>query len=291
MSESKANKKLDFFNFIYNGFEDDRPTKKDTSLEYILKTDDAYLRNVALYLRIYYEIIGRQYFNQNIEDEDLCKHLNIWLNEKKVLYTSGGSCSIKNNLWENYIENIIWDKLRGIQLTQRNIRNSHNRGADWCRRDKNINNVNFHTYWVPETCTNPKKMECACDNKEVPQNTQCPLPPVVPQKSTCDCSHVTSKENIPSHDVQTHQECPPTTCSRIAPTTGYILFAITIFSIILCKFTPIGSLLNGITGKKKRPWENNMNGLPRNFSENYFNSESPNNQERMNNLFYPSMRN
>lgn len=146
-------------------------------------------------------------------------------------------------------------------------------------------------YWVPDTCKKPAKMECPCDNKEVSENSKCSLPRDVPQECTCDCSHVAPEENIPSPHVQNCPECPPTPCSRIAPTTGYILFTITIFSIILCKFTPIGSLLNRITGKKKRPWENNMNGLPRNISENYFSSESPNNQERMNNLFYPSMRN
>ncbi|KMZ88494.1 hypothetical protein PVBG_06155 [Plasmodium vivax Brazil I] len=223
MSELKENSKFDFFNFIYNGYENDRPTKEDPNLGYILQTDDAYLRNVALYLRIYYEIAGLQYFNKKIDSKDLCNHLNIWLNEKKVLYTSGGSCLIKNNLWEKYIENIIWDKLRAIQLTPGNIGNSYNKGFDWCPRDKSIN------------------------NKKISHHLMLKIAQIV---------------------LQLH-----------------------VPGLHLLRFTPIGSLLNRITGKKKRPWENNMNGLPRNFSENYFNSESPNNQERMNNLFYPSMRN
>ncbi|SCA60085.1 hypothetical protein PVT01_000071100 [Plasmodium vivax] len=56
-------------------------------------------------------------------------------------------------------------------------------------------------------------------------------------------------------------------------------------------FTPFRSLLSKITGRKKRQWENHMNELARNFSENYLNNGDSNNHDRMNNMFYQSIRN
>ncbi|SBT55202.1 PIR Superfamily Protein [Plasmodium ovale wallikeri] len=99
---------------------------------FLHKTDQA-LRNISMYLIENYK---GDYESCRIQDsgtqcKDRCKFLNIWLNEKKSIYTSNGKCTFYNKLWEDYVEN-LWKKI------DESIENPYK-----CQRDLNSSGNNF----------------------------------------------------------------------------------------------------------------------------------------------------
>ncbi|CAI7719053.1 hypothetical protein, conserved [Plasmodium vivax] len=293
MTLENDEEKFKLIKFIYGSFHHQYPLQENSKLSYINDTKDAVLRNVALALTEYYEIGGNLFYNSYKGDEHLCENLNKWLNEQKLLYTSGGMCEKNNDLWNDYIETKVWDILKEKNIMEIIEDKDPKYHKHWCKRSKYEDEIEFHSYWIPDTCKKEqnKKCVCSCDNKEVSKENGCQHPPCDPLVATRDYSTVGSREGPGPASLEVQPESPPSSRSGIAPSMGYILFAVTIFCIILCKFTPLRSLLSKITGRKKRQWDNHMNELAKNFSENYLNNGDSNNHDRMNNMFYQSIRN
>ncbi|SBT74395.1 PIR protein [Plasmodium ovale] len=81
----------------------------DGEYDKFLHESDQALRNIAMYLIENYK---GDYSNcvSNNDCTQRCSYLNLWLKEKKSIYTSNGKCTFYNKLWEEYIEK-LWDKL------------------------------------------------------------------------------------------------------------------------------------------------------------------------------------
>ncbi|SBS84753.1 PIR Superfamily Protein [Plasmodium ovale curtisi] len=81
----------------------------DAEYDKFLHESDQALRNIGMYLIENYK---GDYSNcvSNNDCTQRCTHLNLWLKEKKSIYTSNGKCTFYNKLWEEYIEK-LWDKL------------------------------------------------------------------------------------------------------------------------------------------------------------------------------------
>ncbi|SBT55858.1 PIR Superfamily Protein [Plasmodium ovale wallikeri] len=131
--------KVDYYKYYYKNtilF----PTRHSADLTDVLKINDITLRNVALFLTEHFKNARILHTSLGKETE-YCKHLNNWLDQKKMFYTSAGSCSKNNALWQQYIEE-LWTKLEQSEHEE-----------TWCKREPTRINGSFPQDWIPSTCT------------------------------------------------------------------------------------------------------------------------------------------
>ncbi|CAG9474493.1 unnamed protein product [Plasmodium vivax] len=85
--------------------------ENDKYLNHINSIDDPTLKYVSVYLVQYYKD-GYKYFGNSKPNQrnDACTYLIRWLQERKELYTYGGYCKKKLNLWNSAIES-LWEWL------------------------------------------------------------------------------------------------------------------------------------------------------------------------------------
>ncbi|SBS90177.1 PIR Superfamily Protein [Plasmodium ovale curtisi] len=176
----------------------------------VLSTNDTVLRNVALYLaENYIEAYTRCSDLDNCSD--YCKYLNKWLNEKKAIYTSNGTCQLHENLWKRYIEE-LWKKLES------------DKKKEWCKRNDHETKLTF-----PDD-----KLSNSCKNTE-----------------SVDFSHTCERENVVNSMEQCPSSTLPLQISTASSTFGYVLFAFLAIGIFLLNCSPLKIWLNTLVGKKK----------------------------------------
>ncbi|SBT56939.1 PIR Superfamily Protein [Plasmodium ovale wallikeri] len=187
--------------------------KNDDEANYtnVLSTNDTVLRNVALYLaENYVEAYTRC---SGLDDcSDYCKYLNIWLNEKKAMYTSNGSCQLHENLWKTYIEE-LWNKLE-----------SDKENKEWCKRNDDETKLPFPN----------DKLSSSCKNAE-----------------SVDFSYTCERQNVVNAITQCPSSTCPSQISPASSTFGYVLFAFLAIGIFLFNCSPLKIWLNTLVGKKK----------------------------------------
>ncbi|SBS89352.1 PIR Superfamily Protein [Plasmodium ovale curtisi] len=85
--------------------------------------------------------------NNCINCSNLCKYLNLWLNEKKALYTSHEKCEYNQNIWDEYIEK-LWDTLKGSENE-----------VNWCPRDHIKYKGIFPEEGIPTSCNSKEPIQ------------------------------------------------------------------------------------------------------------------------------------
>ncbi|SBT84528.1 PIR protein [Plasmodium ovale] len=215
---------------IYEAFHNLRHTfsdTEDTQYRDVLTTNDPVLRNISLYLIQHHKFVNVYCSSQ--EDCTLpCNVLNKWLNEKEAIYTSNGDCPLNRKLWNRYIEN-LWEKL-----------GKTNEKPNWCKRKRDTYNGKYPKDWIPESCSNDKSIDVSIS-----------------------CSY--------DRDYKSLQDSPvvnsPCSGSSISQFYGYVLFVVLLSSILLYKFSPLGTWLDNRIENKNRIRENinseAMEELPR----------------------------
>ncbi|SBT56326.1 PIR Superfamily Protein [Plasmodium ovale wallikeri] len=152
----------------------------------VFQSNNIFLRNVALYFSEFYNEIK---VICSINDQcpgrckEHCNYLNLWLDEKRDLYTSGGNCTYNKKLWDEYIEE-LWKELK---------QNSGETPFE-CERSKVVVNDQFPKEGIPNDCGSPVPVQFSL---------------------TCD--------NVPDHDLKEIQyiDRPISTASKIASSMGY----------------------------------------------------------------------
>ncbi|SBT74086.1 PIR protein [Plasmodium ovale] len=145
-----------------------------------------------------------------------CEILNKWLNSKEAIYTSNGDCALNSKLWNRYIET-LWKKL-----------GQSNEKPHWCQRSRDKYKGNYPKAWIPNTCSNEKSIDVSISCSYDPDYKS----PEVP---------------LPGYSI---------TGSSISEFYGYVLFAILLSSILLYKFSPLGTWLDNRIENKNRIREN-----------------------------------
>ncbi|SBS91478.1 PIR Superfamily Protein [Plasmodium ovale curtisi] len=124
----------------------------------VFQSNNIFLRNVALYFSEFYnEIKVTCSLNDKCPGrcEEHCKYLNLWLDEKRDLYTSGGKCSYNKKLWDEYIEE-LWKELK----------QKSGETPFKCERTKAVVNDKFPKEGLPGDCESsvPVQFSLTCDN-------------------------------------------------------------------------------------------------------------------------------
>ncbi|SBT73325.1 PIR protein [Plasmodium ovale] len=195
----------DIFFTVRNNFN----TSHEAAYTGALKSTDAFIRNIALYLaENYNDAKAHCSLCDNSADTctKLCKYLNKWLDEKKALYTCHGKCTYNKKIWDQYIES-LWINLKGSEVQK-----------EWCPRNDSVSSYNFPNDKIPDSCNNDK-----------------------PTEFTIICNG--------AEDDDHYVLAPSTRCSSVSTFSlamGYVLFCILLISILLYKFSPLGICLKNI---------------------------------------------
>ncbi|SBT00444.1 PIR Superfamily Protein, partial [Plasmodium ovale curtisi] len=216
----------------------------------ILKVNDPVLRNNALYLIQYYNDVNPRC--SMVDDCSLfCELMNKWLNEKEAIYTSNGKCALNYKLWNTYIEK-LW-----------NVLGTNSDKGNWCKRErpKYVNN-NYPQDWIPESCNNPDSIDISISCNYDPYNKTLELP--TPDYSTS----------------------PRISFSQ---SYGYVLFVLLLTSILLYKFSPLGTWLDNKIGNKNRIRENINSEAMEEFPRSSAYTSSPSSSKF--NVIYHSLEN
>ncbi|KMZ83454.1 hypothetical protein PVBG_06265 [Plasmodium vivax Brazil I] len=173
---------------------------KGEYLDHIKKITDPILKYVSIYLVEYY-IDGYNYYHNSEESHrtEACRYINRWLLEKKDLFTYGGMCEKKKDLWDKEI-GTLWKKLISDYEAS-----SKNKSA-WCFDYKLTLKTTFPTDVIFPKCEEIISQE-PCINV-------LPCPQV---QTDCKCS--------PSEDPVTPEQLdPPPAADRtknLAVTSGF----------------------------------------------------------------------
>ncbi|SBT02703.1 PIR Superfamily Protein [Plasmodium ovale curtisi] len=146
----------------------------------------------------------------------LCEIMNKWLNEKEAIYTSNGECQLNRKLWDKYIDN-LWKKLE-----------KSSEKPNWCQRRRDNYKENYPKDWIPKTCNNSDSIDVSVS-----------------------CSH--DPEYKPLQFAPAGNLCSGSTISQFY---GYVLFVVLLSSILLYKFSPLGTWLDNRIGNRNRIREN-----------------------------------
>ncbi|SBT52324.1 PIR Superfamily Protein [Plasmodium ovale wallikeri] len=124
-------------------------TSHEAAYTRALSTSDPVLRSIALYFAEYYNEAKAHcgLCDNCINCTNLCKYLNLWLNEKKALYTSHGKCEYNQNIWDEYIEK-LWDALKGSENE-----------TSWCPRDHVNYKGIFPKEGIPTSCNSKEPIQ------------------------------------------------------------------------------------------------------------------------------------
>ncbi|SBS91406.1 PIR Superfamily Protein [Plasmodium ovale curtisi] len=185
--------------------------QNDADYTDVFNTNDQFLRNIALYLAENYND-AYAYCSTGKDCAEYCNYLNKWLNEKKSIYTSNGTCKLNDTLWKQYIEK-LWNEIGNTKEKK-----------DWCARKDDVINLPF-----------PKdRHSSSCENTEY-----------VNFSHTCD-----SAKDVQA--IATGPPCTcPFQISTASSTFGYVLFAFLAIGIFLLNCSPLKIWLNTLVGKKK----------------------------------------
>lgn len=167
--------------------------QNDADYTDVFNTNDQFLRNIALYLAENYND-AYAYCSTGKDCAEYCNYLNKWLNEKKSIYTSNGTCKLNDTLWKQYIEK-LWNEIGNTKEKK-----------DWCARKDDVINLPF-----------PKdRHSSSCENTEY-----------VNFSHTCD-----SAKDVQA--IATGPPCTcPFQISTASSTFGYVLFAFLAIGIFL----------------------------------------------------------
>ncbi|SBT83746.1 PIR protein [Plasmodium ovale] len=125
----------------------------------VSESNDPVLVNISLNLVQNY--IKSQGTNKLYSEKapELCDYLNKWLDYMNFLYTCGGNCICKNNLWTKYIDP-LWNELEKFEVS-------------WCSRKANTYAGSFPSEWIPSSCNNIVSGNCdiGIKNPEVEAHT------------------------------------------------------------------------------------------------------------------------
>ncbi|SBT74170.1 PIR protein [Plasmodium ovale] len=193
----------------------------DVSSAKVFQSNNIFLRNVALHFSEHYNNAKSTcLINEKCSGrcDALCEYLNLWLDEKRDLYTSGSKCAYNKKLWDEYIED-LWTVLK----------KESGETAFKCERTNAAVNNNFPVEGIHKDCNNstPAQFSLTCDN-------------------------------VPDHDLKEIQyiDRPISTASKIASSMGYAFFVIFLIYVFFYKFTPLGLWFNRLIKEKKRKWVN-----------------------------------
>lgn len=193
---------------------------KGEYLDHIKKITDPILKYVSIYLVEYY-IDGYNYYHNSEESHrtEACRYINRWLLEKKDLFTYGGMCEKKKDLWDKEI-GTLWKRLIS------DYKKFSNSGNSWCF-DYNLTlKTNF-----PDVLTSPN-----CEERISQESSSTYVPPLTVTEK-CECLQNADHE-IPSQAVQ-----PPETdrTKNLVVTSGFTAFGTLGTLLVLYKFTPMSS--------------------------------------------------
>nr|CAB96720.1 vir34 [Plasmodium vivax] len=194
---------------------------KGDYLEYIKKINDPILRHIFIYFVQYY-VDGYNYYHDSnqVYRSAACSYLRHWLQEKKDLFTYGGNCSTKKELWDNNIINLL------DMLKNKNTIPDNKSRKPWC---DNIPLISATIY--PHELFSPN-----CE-ESIPQESirTYPIPLSVTEK--CECPQNAVHE-IPSPPDQA-SEADRT--KNLAVTSGFTAVGTLGTLFFLYRFTPMAS--------------------------------------------------
>ncbi|CAI7719038.1 hypothetical protein PVPAM_050043000 [Plasmodium vivax] len=201
-------------------------------LKHINEINDPVLRYISIYFVQYY-IDGYDYYKNSINHHrgSACTYLNLWLQEKKDLFTFGEKCSTNLGLWKDNIEKLLGMLENVYTITD------NNGERPWCK----INELSGLTKF-----TNDVTLPSSC-RENISQESSSTCPPPLPEKTHCDCSQ-NEVSLIPSEPVQA-PEADRT--KNLAVTSGFTAAGTLGTLFFLYRFTPMASWF-------RRPGMNNV---------------------------------
>ncbi|SBS90549.1 PIR Superfamily Protein [Plasmodium ovale curtisi] len=283
-----------YFLYHYNDVRSNFEDNIKPYLETIKKITDPILQHISLYLIDNYTY-ARQYFDNKgtpLQNE-ACKNLNRWLDQRKSLFTYAGKCQSNLNLWEKYIDP-LWKELEDENKEKTCKRYKIYDKSTVIPPELLLSTCNKH---VPDNykCTEPSEITtCKCENTppecsktSIPLVSLFPAKDIVSAQSTFD---VTS--NTPSQ-LQSEMECEvcPSVTNYIIISVGFTLLFSIFFLFFLFKFTSFLSCFYNRQMKEERVIqdivdEQTYEALGRNSQNTEANLDN-----RRNYLLYSSIRN
>ncbi|SCA60512.1 VIR protein [Plasmodium vivax] len=215
--------------YIFTPFRPSFDNVEEKYLNIIKKINDPTLKYVSIYLVQYYKD-GYKYFGNSdrTHKNEACTYFIQWLQEKKELFTYGGYCEKKEELWNKEIE-ALWNTL--ISDYQKKSKDTN----AWCRDLQKT----FKTE-LPSNVNSPK-----CEESISHESKSTELSPL-PVQTECNCQNVD-----PVISLQPDQAAEKDPTKNIAVTSGFTAAGTLGTLFFLYRFTPMMSWF-------RRPGMNNV---------------------------------
>ncbi|VVA00038.1 PIR protein [Plasmodium vivax] len=229
--------------YIFTPFRPSFDNVEEKYLNIIKKINDPILRHISLYFVQYY-IDGYHYFRDSpqVHRDGACQYLRLWLQEKKDLFTYGGNCKKKKELWESNFKK-LWDMLGNIYTITED-----NKPRPWCK-----------DYELAQLTILPREVIFSNCDDIISQEHSSKVHSCPTVQKECNCSvnetPISSPETVPpqeaGHPPETDQLSGTDRTKNLAVTSGFTAVGTLGTLFFLYRFTPMMSWF-------RRPGMNNV---------------------------------